>query len=78
MAEIVCFPLHRRQKLVRQLQRARTEGEVRFALRRTAIALEHAGVPAAIIDVQIRQVSLMTRHQMWRFQPAELPSGDAA
>ena len=78
MAQIFCFPLHRREKLVRELRRARTDGEVRFALRRAALALERVGVPAAIIDAQIRQISLMTRRQMWRFQPAERPSGDAA
>jgi hypothetical protein len=78
MAEIFCFPLHRREKLIRELRRARTHSEVRFALRRAALALERVGVPAAIIDAQIRQISLMTRHQMWRFQPAERPSGDAA
>jgi hypothetical protein len=78
MAQIFCFPLHRREKLIRELRRARTHGEVRFALRRAALALERVGVPAAIIDAQIRQISLMTRRQMWRFQPAERPSGDAA
>jgi hypothetical protein len=74
MAEIVLFPLHHRQKLVRQLRRAQTTNEVRYALRRTATTLERIGIAPAVIDAQIRAVSLVARHQMWRYQPG----GDVA
>lgn len=69
MAEIICFPLQRRQKLVRQLRRAQTDNEVRHALKRTAESLARYGVPVATIDAQIRLVSLMTRRQMWSCRP---------
>jgi hypothetical protein len=69
MAEIICFPLNRRQKLLRQLQRASTDNEVRFALKRTAESLARVGIPLATIDAQIRLLSLMTRRQMWSCRP---------
>ena len=69
MAEIICFPLNRRQKLLRQLRRASTDNEVRFALKRTAESLARVGVPLATIDAQIRLISLMTRRQMWSCRP---------
>ena len=69
MAEVICFPLHRRQKLVRQLRRASTDNEVRHALKRTAESLARIGVPLATIDAQIRLISLMTRRQMWSCRP---------
>ena len=74
MAEIICFPLNRRQKLLRQLRRASTDNEVRFALKRTAESLARVGIPLATIDAQIRLISLMTRRQMWGCGP----SGGAA
>ena len=69
MADIICFPLNRRQKLLQQLRRASTDNEVRFALKRTAESLARVGVPLATIDAQIRLISLMTRRQMWSCQP---------
>jgi len=69
MAEIICFPLNRRQKLLRQLRRASTDNEVRFALKRTAESLARVGIPLATIDAQIRLISLMTRRQMWSCRP---------
>ena len=69
MAEVICFPLHRRQKLVRQLRRASTDNEVRHALKRTAESLARIGVPLATTDAQIRLISLMTRRQMWSCRP---------
>jgi hypothetical protein len=74
MAEIICFPLNRRQKLLRQLRRAGTDKEVHRALKRTAESLARVGVPLATIDAQIRLISLMTRRQMWGYGP----SGGAA
>jgi hypothetical protein len=61
--------VYRRQKLVRQLRRASTDNEVRFALKRTAESLARIGVPLATIDAQIRPISLMTRRQMWSCRP---------
>jgi len=69
MAEIICFPLHRRQNLVRRLKRAQTDNEVRHALKRTAESLARLGIPLATIDAQIRLISLMTRRQMWSCRP---------
>jgi hypothetical protein len=69
MAEVICFPLNRRQKLVRQLRRASTDNEVRYALKRTAESLARIGVPLSTIDAQIRLISLMTRRQMWSCRP---------
>jgi hypothetical protein len=74
MAEIVCFPLHRRQKLIRELKRTRTTNERRYALRRTATALARIGIEPRTIDSQIRAVSLMACRQMWAYRPG----GDAA
>ena len=69
MAEIICFPLNRRQKLLRQLRRASTDNEVRFALKRTAESLARVGISLGTIDAQIRLISLMTRRQMWSCRP---------
>jgi hypothetical protein len=69
MADIVLFPLQRRQKLLRQLRRAQTDNEVRYALRRTATALERFGIAPELIDAQIRAVSLMTRRVAWHYRP---------
>jgi hypothetical protein len=69
MAEVFCFPLNRRQKLLRQLRRAQTDNEVRYALRRTATALQRLGIPPEVIDAQIRAVSLMTRWEAWHYRP---------
>ena len=69
MAEVICFPFNRRQKLVRQLRRASTDNEVRYALKRTAESLARIGVPLSTIDAQIRLISLMTRRQMWSCRP---------
>jgi hypothetical protein len=74
MAEVVCFPLHRRQKLIRELRRKRTTNERRYALRRTAAALERIGIEPTTIDSQIRAVSLMACRQIWTYRP----NGDAA
>ena len=74
MAEVVCFPLHRRQKLIRELKRTRTTNERRYALRRTAAALERVGINPTAIDSQIRAVSLMVCRQLWTYRPG----GDAA
>jgi hypothetical protein len=69
MAEIICFPLHRHQNLVRRLKRAQTDNEVRHALKRTAESLARLGIPLATIDAQIRLISLVTRRQMWSCRP---------
>ena len=69
MAEVICFPLNRRQKLVRQLRRANTDNEVPFALKRTAESLARVGIPLATIDAQIRLIGLMTHRQMWSCRP---------
>jgi hypothetical protein len=69
MAEVICFPLYRRQKLVRRLRQANTDNEFRHALKRTAESLARIGVPLATIDAQIRLISLMTRRQMWSCRP---------
>ena len=74
MAEIICFPLNRRQKLIRELKRTRTTIERRYALRRAAAALERIGLKPTTIDSQIRAVSVMACRQMWRY----FPGGDAA
>ena len=74
MAEVVCFPLHRRQKLIRELKRTRTTNERRYSLRRAAAALERIGIEPTTIDSQIRAVSVMACRQMWRY----CPGGDAA
>jgi hypothetical protein len=44
MAEVICFPLYRRQKLVRRLRQAKTDNEFRHALKRTAESLARIGV----------------------------------
>jgi hypothetical protein len=74
MAEVICFPLHRRQKLIRELKRTRTINERRYALRRTAATLERIGIEPTAIDSQIRAVSMMACRQIWTYRP----SGDAA
>jgi hypothetical protein len=74
MADIICFPLNRRQKLIRELKRTRTTNERRYALRRAAAALERIGIKPTTIDWQIRAVSLMACRQIWTYRP----SGDAA
>ena len=62
--------VYRRQKLVRQLRRASTDNEVRFALKRTAESLARVGISLGTIDAQIRLISLMTRRaQMWSCRP---------
>jgi hypothetical protein len=69
MADIVLFPLHRRQRLLRQLRRAQTDNEVRYTLRRTATALQRLDIAPELIDAQIRAVSLMTRREAWHYRP---------
>jgi hypothetical protein len=68
-ANIVLFPLQRRQKLLPQLRRAQTNNEVRYALRRAATALQRLGIPPELIDAEIHAVSLMTRLVAWHYQP---------
>jgi len=53
MAEIICFPLHRHQNLVRRLKRAQTDNEVRHALKRTAESLARLSSSSPLTMVRV-------------------------
>jgi hypothetical protein len=69
MAKIVLFPLHRRQKLIREIREARSQKERRYVLYRVATKLDRLGIPVDVIDGQIRAVSLHACRQEWVYAP---------
>ena len=66
---VIPFPLVRRKKLIAQLQRARSDKEREFALRRTVLAMERAGIPPEVIAAQVRAVTIAACHRAWRYVP---------
>jgi len=67
MAEIFCFPLYRRQKLVRELERAVSEQEVRCILNRAARQLNRRGISSTAINEQIGLLTRMVKQQTWTY-----------
>jgi hypothetical protein len=67
MVEIFCFPLYRRQRLVRELERAINEQEVRCILNRIARQLDRRGISPTAINEQIGLLTRMVKQQTWTY-----------